>query len=618
MLFASGLISKARHELPPLHNQPATVQRDLTRIYAAERARREELELAHQALSAIFANTPDGLVVLDNAGIIQQANPAFCQWFGSSPEVLVGQPIAEILHSDQLLKAITQLATDVAAPTRVELTLVYPVKRVLLAHIAQLKAGHIEGWIINFHDQSMRRRLEHQKMEFINIAAHELRTPLAAVIGFAELLQYHLAGQLSVTDEECLNGVLNAAQRLKNIINELIDFAHLNQGDLSSRGVHEFPLANLVADVFAEVQERANRYQVCLDMQGVDPAIHMVVDATLLRSALIQLVLNGISFNRTGGSVAIAAETHANQVTISITDTGIGIDPAQIDAIFQPFYQIEDYHIRRVGGLGLGLSIASRSVAQLGGTLTITNTSSAGTTLQLSLPLRQPTPEAALADLQSQLAASFQQARAYAHDAHTLYQQLQQHSLATLAAITQALEARDTYTRGHSERVTLMALAIARHLGYSERELSLLEIAGLIHDIGMIGISDALLNKTDQLTEEESALLRQHVELGRSIVAPLEFLRDVLPRAFAHHERWDGQGYPNGLAGEAIPLDSRILAVADAYDALISPRPYREAMSSTQAVAIIQAGAGSQWDPTVVQAFLAVMQATSSTDAPHE
>ena len=101
--------------------------------------------------------------------------------------------------------------------------------------------------------------------------------------------------------------------------------------------------------------------------------------------------------------------------------------------------------------------------------------------------------------------------------------------------------------------------------------------------------------------------MRQHVALGRTIIERLEFLNDVIPGAFAHHERWDGMGYPNGLAGDAIPLDGRILAVADAYDAMTSPRPYRHAMTDEQARDIIRAGTGSQWDPIVIQAFLAVI-----------
>jgi HD-GYP domain-containing protein (c-di-GMP phosphodiesterase class II) len=137
--------------------------------------------------------------------------------------------------------------------------------------------------------------------------------------------------------------------------------------------------------------------------------------------------------------------------------------------------------------------------------------------------------------------------------------------------------------------------------------LQILEISGHIHDIGMIGVPDSILNKIDQLTDEEAALMHQHVALGRTIIERLEFLNDVIPGAFAHHERWDGAGYPDGLAGDAIPLDGRILAVADAYDAMTSPRPYRQAMTDEQARAIIRTGAGSQWDPTVVQAFLAII-----------
>ncbi|MCU0495327.1 MAG: HD domain-containing protein, partial [Chloroflexaceae bacterium] len=268
--------------------------------------------------------------------------------------------------------------------------------------------------------------------------------------------------------------------------------------------------------------------------------------------------------------------------------------------------QLDDHFTRSSGGLGLGLSIVRRTLDQLGGTIQVQSQPDVGTAFEVQLPHHQPLPGNEVQQLRVRLDASHQQTQQYARDLQQLYGELQQHWLATLNSITEALEARDIYTRGHTDRVTALALRLARHMGYSDGDLQLLEIAGRIHDIGMIGIPDTILNKTGSLSEVEKAIARQHVVLGRKIVEPLDFLHDAAQIAFAHHERWDGQGYPDGLAGETIPHAARILAVADAFDAITSPRAYREARSPQQALEIIRAGAGQQWDASVVQALLEV------------
>lgn len=579
---------------------------NLASVYAAERACREELEIAYQAMSAIFASTPDGMLILNSDGIILHGNPIFCTWIGETE--LVGRPVADVLGSDQLTAAIEQLNHNPNAPNRIEITLNSTVRRLLVAQIHCLQAGTFRGWLVNLYDQSDRRRLEHQKMEFINIAAHELRTPLAAVIGFGELLQQHIADDAPDQDRDCLEGILRGSYRLKVIVDEIIAFAKLNRGAVAPPGVLQFSLAEVVAEVVTEMQERAAQLRVRLEVGGIDPALTMRIDMALLHTILSQLLLNAINFNVSDGCVCVEVRLVEQQVAIRISDTGIGIAPADLEAVFQPFYQVEDYRVRRVGGLGLGLAIVRRSVDQLGGSLAVESTPGAGTRVDLLLPLHQPAPETVMDTLRDRLAAALRQAEAHAQTAEHLYTELQRHSIATLAAITEALEARDTYTRGHSDRVAALARCIARRMGYSERELQILEIAGHIHDIGMIGIPDSILSQAGPLSEIDNVAMQQHIALGRAIVAPLEFLHEVLPAAFAHHERWDGHGYPDGLSGEAIPLDGRILAVADAYDAMTSPRPYREAMSGEQALALIAHGAGSQWDPTVVRIFLDLMQ----------
>ena len=166
------------------------------------------------------------------------------------------------------------------------------------------------------------------------------------------------------------------------------------------------------------------------------------------------------------------------------------------------------------------------------------------------------------------------------------------------------LEARDPYTRGHSERVAQLSRQIAYEMRLPPEQVKKIEIAARLHDLGKIGIPDGILLKPGPLTPSERAEIQLHPTKTVDMLRHLGFLNGTLPMIEGHHERYDGGGYPSGLAGEEPPLGARILAVADAYDAMTSSRPYRPAMTSEQAIKILKEGAGSQWDPEVVEAFL--------------
>jgi putative nucleotidyltransferase with HDIG domain len=178
------------------------------------------------------------------------------------------------------------------------------------------------------------------------------------------------------------------------------------------------------------------------------------------------------------------------------------------------------------------------------------------------------------------------------------------HVLSSMKALVVALEARDQYTSGHTLRVSRMALEIGARLGLSENELHDLEIAASLHDIGKIGVRDVILLKAGKLTEEEYATIKEHALIGAEILRPIKSLKKIIPLIMYHHERWDGTGYPAGIQGEAIPLGARIIAVADAFDAMTSDRPYRKGMLPQKALGIIGQGAGKQFCPVCAGALL--------------
>jgi response regulator RpfG family c-di-GMP phosphodiesterase len=189
----------------------------------------------------------------------------------------------------------------------------------------------------------------------------------------------------------------------------------------------------------------------------------------------------------------------------------------------------------------------------------------------------------------------------------TLHESVFSNLYDTLTALINSLEARDPYSRHHSVRVTHIAVNFAKKLHLSTELIDSLRLAGALHDIGKIGIPDAILLKPDKLNSEEIDIIRQHPVIGDNIVAPLNLLPRERALILHHHERWDGGGYPTGLAGEDIPILSRIIALADSYDAITSDRPYRKCRTHEEALAEIAAHAASQFDPELTKQFVEIM-----------
>ena len=180
---------------------------------------------------------------------------------------------------------------------------------------------------------------------------------------------------------------------------------------------------------------------------------------------------------------------------------------------------------------------------------------------------------------------------------------LEQSLRETLELLNDAVEARDPYTAGHSQRVRRVAVAVGLTLDLSAKRLGALETAALFHDVGKIGMPDSILTKPDRLTREEQELMREHVTRGAEIVSKFPPFEDAAPGIRHHHERWDGLGYPDGLAGEDIPLEAAIIGLADAWDTITSNRGYAPASSLGEALAEIRAGYGKQFSPRVVDAL---------------
>jgi len=206
----------------------------------------------------------------------------------------------------------------------------------------------------------------------------------------------------------------------------------------------------------------------------------------------------------------------------------------------------------------------------------------------------------------------FAKVRSYANEIELSYD-------ATLKALMAALDAKDEVTEGHCERVARLTLHLARQLGVPEEQMVDIERGALLHDVGKIGVPDAVLKKPKELNDGEWEAMRRHPLLAGLMVSNIGFLEGSMPILLYHHERYDGTGYPFGLTADKIPLEARMFSVVDAYDAMTSDRPYRDAMTHAAAMAEIEANAGSQFDPDVVTAFAAMMESRPDLrhDTPH-
>jgi len=205
--------------------------------------------------------------------------------------------------------------------------------------------------------------------------------------------------------------------------------------------------------------------------------------------------------------------------------------------------------------------------------------------------------------IDAEIVTAFANQAAVALDNCRLCDDLQQSYTQMLQSLVNAIEAKDPYTMGHTQRVKQHAIGIAAELGFNAEQLQKIGMAADLHDIGKIAIKDGIINKPGMLTDTEYNDIKMHVEIGERILTPILFLRDMLPWIRSHHERWDGEGYPDKLKGEDCPLEGRILALADAFDAMTSQRSYNKPLTPEDAVERVRQASGTHFDPVVVEAF---------------
>ncbi len=304
---------------------------------------------------------------------------------------------------------------------------------------------------------------------------------------------------------------------------------------------------------------------------------------------------------------------------ISFNGWGVLVERSSTDA-FRPVrvMLVRTVVVSAIAGLvalGLGFFLARRLIGPIQRLDQVSSEIAKG-----NLTVRAPvTGSAELAHLASNFNHMAGNIEALVRRLRQALRQNQELFLETIRTLAAAIDAKDPYTRGHSERVSSYSMAIARHLGLGSEEVFRVRIAAILHDVGKLGIREGILNKPGGLTEEEFMVMRQHPEIGSQIMAPIRALKDILPGIRNHHETWDGRGYPDGLAGDEIPMVARIIGAADTFDAMTTTRPYQKASTLDFVLKKIRAMSGTRFAPPVVDAMLAAVQTGDITppDAEH-
>ncbi|MGI8549466.1 MAG: HD domain-containing phosphohydrolase [Dehalococcoidia bacterium] len=487
------------------------------------------------------------------------------------------------------------------------------------------------------------RRLAETRATFIALLSHELRTPITIIDAYLALLRKERVARSPQEQVEMIEALARRTEELKATIIELTAFAELSTSEASEVPLaHEFEAAEIVelaSKTSRVLQPLAEASRVRLE-QRIDPAVDRFHDLPRLRLIVEHLWSNAVKFGKAGGFARLVISEEGDDLVIAVEDDGIGIATEQREAIFEPFQQLEPVMRRRSRGLGLGLAIVRLAVRDLEGTLTLDSQPSAGSVFTVRLPLLTGSAalQQELEDLRLQVRALEQQAvvaidevrsldvqqRGHREEVlrrdHQLVQLAQNLKVAyelernahaamqrtytqTVRALSMAVEARDDLTGDHIGRVAALSRVVGQQLGLEGATLELLEMVAVLHDVGKIGVPDSILNKPGSLTAEEWQVMQSHPTVGGELTRPIEFLALASPCIAAHHERYDGSGYPNGLAGNEIPLESRIVSIVDSFDAMTHDRPYRKAMPVAEALAELQRCAGSQFDPGIAATF---------------
>jgi len=541
----------------------AGIVQDITERRNAEIA----LEVSEANYRAIFELATDAIVIRDiESYVIIDANEQACELLCYPKEELLKLPPKALLPDEppnnwEHIKPIYDKAAA-GEPQSVEIMLKDKAQRTFWVEI-HMKRAIISGTyrlLSIAHDISERKESDKQISELNNsiARANEELKELALIDSHTGLYNYHY-----------YNGIIEAefarAQRqdekLSLIMMDIDYFKSIND-------VYGHQFGDLTLKQFAELLKKTVRlYDTVIRFGGEEFIIVAPGTGNKEALALAKRILAAAA------SFAFGDDEHKVKLKISAA-CGSYPDDSRIKTS-SDFINIADFILGKAKEEGGNRAYSSLDYVQTGGK-----------------KLQKMEPDiASLKDKISKLTTRGNQSVTEA-----------------IFAFAKTIELKDRYTGAHVDDTMHYAVMIAEKLGLSEREVELTKYAAALHDLGKIGIPEAILHKTDKLEEEEFNIIKLHPQIGADIIRPIHFLHDIIPAILHHHEHWDGSGYPTGLKKESIPLASRIVAVADAYQAMVSDRPYRKALSEEEAIEELKKSSGIQFDPKIVSIFLNVIR----------
>ena len=621
---------------------------DISEVYKQEKQKRKDLEISNLKLRSLLDTVNIGIVSLDPHLNIIDVNNEFSEIINQPPENIRGMPLLTLLTGEVWENIFEGLKSKDEPP--VELVNVngdgsffLNVSRVRLLNSTQ----QLIGWTFLFRDETKLRRSNLLKEEFFAISSHEIRTPVSIITGYIQLIRSMLGEKLEEKDRGFIDAIITAGDRLARTTSEMLDISN-QMLDQPKFEMQILDFDKIVADV-ADGFELVFRPKDVTVNYHVKPGKFQVYgDENALSHAVRHLVENAVEFSEVGSSVEVLLEPHDGNCKLSITDEGEGIPKQEMDMIFEPNYQVDEHMTRGHEGIGLGLTIVKRTARLHGGSIKLDSTLGKGTQAVLQIPFYDPNrhdmdlPEITTKlDLAKQEATSLRgQLNTYAKDINALYLQekgkrkelvdknqqlkiyakelnttvrdlnrtqgqLQDAYLDTIYRLALIAEHKDEDTAEHIIRMSSYSAFIAEEMGLDKELVQNIKYAAPMHDLGKVGIPDNILTKPAKLTEEEFKVMMEHPVLGQRVFRDTnsDVLKLAEEIAGSHHEKWDGSGYPRGLAGDLIPLSGRIVAVADVFDALVSKRPYKKAFPLEEALTIIRNGSGQHFDPEVIAAF---------------
>lgn len=520
-------------QLDLAYRQAMQYGQDMVALYKQEREKREALQLTYKKLEAAFASMSDGVLVVDKSLHVQEANPAAAELLEQTAAALHGVSLSDLFYAEEIDTFFARLQTDSPQKFSQQLDLTAPLPRNIAVQAAPLPD---EGWVLVLHDVTWEERVNTMREEFLHLAAHELRTPLASIIGFTSLLE-HISDGLDDQTRSVMNNVLSASEKLRHTVNNLIN-ASVN--NLKENEIEAVDLADVVANALSMLTALATEKNIAISVNLPADVMPVLGNRQQLVTAIGHIIENAIRYNHAGGTVTISGAIRPEAYLLTIADTGRGISQKDLKYISQPFFQAEKHTTRHAVGMGLGLSIANRVISLHNGKLSIASTLDEGTVVSLefprfsmeNLPLarkellklqnrfslekekekrnRQQQTQEIIDQLKKQLEITQSQNLAYARDLAKLYQTQKEKESEAKAQLAHL---------SHTDRLILMgqlAASVAHDLsnlispilGYSQIILRRRDSI----DPTMVNIIERILS----ISRRANVLLRQMVTLSRA------------------------------------------------------------------------------------------------------